>query len=84
MKNKPDSALLRPSNLSNEIKKTVPKSREPVPLREKAWYYFSIEDAVASQWTDPNIAIKFWTAGDPDSDRKCNQASSKGEPLNIY
>jgi hypothetical protein len=32
MKNKPDSALLRPSNLSNEIKKRVPKSRETIPL----------------------------------------------------
>jgi hypothetical protein len=27
MKNKPDPALLQPSNLSNEIKKRVPKSR---------------------------------------------------------
>jgi hypothetical protein len=33
MKNKPDPALLRPSNLSNEIKKRVPKSRETIPLK---------------------------------------------------
>jgi hypothetical protein len=33
IKNKPDPALLRPSNLSNEIKKRVPKSRETIPLR---------------------------------------------------
>jgi hypothetical protein len=32
MKNKPDPALLRPSNPSNEIKKRVPKSRETIPL----------------------------------------------------
>jgi hypothetical protein len=32
MKNKPDPALFRPSNLSNEIKKRAPKSRETVPL----------------------------------------------------
>jgi hypothetical protein len=32
MKNKPDPALLRPSNLSNEIKKRVPKSSETIPL----------------------------------------------------
>jgi hypothetical protein len=34
MKNKPDPALLRPSNLSNEIKKRVPKSRETIPLKK--------------------------------------------------
>jgi hypothetical protein len=33
MKNKPDPGLLRPSNLSNEIKKRVPKSRETIPLK---------------------------------------------------
>jgi hypothetical protein len=33
MKNKPAPALLRPSNLSNEIKKRVPISRETTPLR---------------------------------------------------
>jgi hypothetical protein len=33
MKNKPYPALLRPSNLSNEIKKRVPKSRETIPLK---------------------------------------------------
>jgi hypothetical protein len=33
MKNKPAPALLRPSKLSNEIKKRVPKSRETIPLR---------------------------------------------------
>jgi hypothetical protein len=32
MKNKPDPALLRPLNLSNEIKKSVPKSHETIPL----------------------------------------------------
>jgi hypothetical protein len=32
MKNKPDPALLRPSNLSNKIKK-VSKSRETIPLK---------------------------------------------------
>jgi hypothetical protein len=32
MNNKPDPALLQPSNLSNEIKKRVPKSRETIPL----------------------------------------------------
>jgi hypothetical protein len=32
MKNKPAPALLRPSNLSSEIKKRVPKSRETIPL----------------------------------------------------
>jgi hypothetical protein len=32
MKNKPDPALLRPSNLSNKIKKRAPKSRETIPL----------------------------------------------------
>jgi hypothetical protein len=32
MKNKPDPALLQPLNLSNEIKKRVPKSRETIPL----------------------------------------------------
>jgi hypothetical protein len=32
MKNKPDPALLRPSNLSNEIKKRASKSRETIPL----------------------------------------------------
>jgi hypothetical protein len=34
MKNKPYPALLRPSNLSNEIGKRVPKSRETIPLKE--------------------------------------------------
>jgi hypothetical protein len=33
MKNKPDPDLLRLSNLSKEIKKRVPKSRETIPLR---------------------------------------------------
>jgi hypothetical protein len=33
MKNKPYPALLRPSNLSNEIGKRVPKSRETIPLK---------------------------------------------------
>jgi hypothetical protein len=32
MKNKPYPALLRPSNLSNEIKKRSPESRETIPL----------------------------------------------------
>jgi hypothetical protein len=32
MKNKPYPALLRPSNLYNEIKERVPNSREPIPL----------------------------------------------------
>jgi hypothetical protein len=32
MKNKPYPALLRPSNLSNEIGKMVPKSCETIPL----------------------------------------------------
>jgi hypothetical protein len=32
MKNKPDPALLRPLNLSNQIKKRVTKSRETIPL----------------------------------------------------
>jgi hypothetical protein len=32
MKNKPYPALLRPSNLYNEIKKRVLKSRETIPL----------------------------------------------------
>jgi hypothetical protein len=32
MKNKPDPALLRSKNLSNEIKKRVPKSRETISL----------------------------------------------------
>jgi hypothetical protein len=32
MKNKPYPAQLRPSNLSNEIEKRVPKSRETIPL----------------------------------------------------
>jgi hypothetical protein len=31
IKNKPDPAPLRPSNLSNEIKKWVPKSRKTIP-----------------------------------------------------
>jgi hypothetical protein len=35
MKNKPDPALLQPSNLSNEIEKRVPKSREIIPLRDR-------------------------------------------------
>jgi hypothetical protein len=34
MKNKAYPALLRPSNLSNEIGKRVPKSRETIPLRK--------------------------------------------------
>jgi hypothetical protein len=34
MKNKPYPALLRPSNLYNEMKKMVPKSRETIPLIE--------------------------------------------------
>jgi hypothetical protein len=34
MKNKPAPALLRPSKLSNEIIKRVPKSRETIPLRD--------------------------------------------------
>jgi hypothetical protein len=33
MKNKPDPALLRPSNLSSEIKQRVPKSRETIPSK---------------------------------------------------
>jgi hypothetical protein len=33
MKNKPDPALLQPSNLSNEIIKRVPKSCETIPLK---------------------------------------------------
>jgi hypothetical protein len=32
MKNKPYPAILRPSNLSNEIKKRLPKSRETILL----------------------------------------------------
>jgi hypothetical protein len=32
IKNKPDPALLRPSDLSNEIKR-IPKSRETIPLK---------------------------------------------------
>jgi hypothetical protein len=36
MKNKPDPALLRPSNLSNEIKKRVLKSRGTIPVRNFA------------------------------------------------
>jgi hypothetical protein len=36
MKNKPYPALLRPSNLYNEIKKRVPKSRETIPLTSLA------------------------------------------------
>jgi hypothetical protein len=32
MKNKPDPALLRPTNLSNEIKKRFKKSHETIPL----------------------------------------------------
>jgi hypothetical protein len=35
MENKPDPALLRPSNLSNEIKKWVPISHETIPLTFK-------------------------------------------------
>jgi hypothetical protein len=35
MKNKPYPALLRPSNLSNEIKKRGPKSCHTIPLRCK-------------------------------------------------
>jgi hypothetical protein len=34
MKNKPAPALFRPSNLSNEIKKSEPKSRETIPVSE--------------------------------------------------
>jgi hypothetical protein len=34
MKNKPDPAPLRPSNLSNEIKKRVPTSGETISLKE--------------------------------------------------
>jgi hypothetical protein len=34
MKNKPAPALLRPSNLYNEIKKRVSKSRETIPLKD--------------------------------------------------
>jgi hypothetical protein len=41
MKNKPYPALLRPSNLSNEIGKRVPKSRETIPLKG---YYHEIFD----------------------------------------
>jgi hypothetical protein len=37
MKNKPAPALLRPLNLSNEIKKRVPKSRETIPLMSTAF-----------------------------------------------
>jgi hypothetical protein len=37
MKNKPYPALLRPSNLSNEIKKRVPKSRETIPLNSQSF-----------------------------------------------
>jgi hypothetical protein len=33
MKNKPYPALLRPSNLSNEMKKRISKSRETIPVR---------------------------------------------------
>jgi hypothetical protein len=36
MKNKPYLALLRPSNLYNEIKKRAPKSRETIPLSGRA------------------------------------------------
>jgi hypothetical protein len=32
MKNETDPALLQPSNISNEIKKRVPKSCETIPL----------------------------------------------------
>jgi hypothetical protein len=37
MKNKLYPALLRPSNLYNEIKKRIPKSRETIPLKRQ--YY---------------------------------------------
>jgi hypothetical protein len=36
MKSKAYPALLRPSNLSNEIGKRVPESRETIPLRGHA------------------------------------------------
>jgi hypothetical protein len=39
MKNKPYPALLRPSNLYNEIKKRVTKSRETIPLKEREIKY---------------------------------------------
>ena len=40
---------------------------------------YRIEEAVASQWPEPNTLVRFWTAGVPDPSRKCNQASGKGE-----
>jgi hypothetical protein len=39
MKNKPYPALLRPSNLSDEIGKRVPKSRETIPLIRYVYHY---------------------------------------------
>jgi hypothetical protein len=45
MKNKPDPALLQPLNISNEIKKRVPKSRETIPLN--------------SIWAIPKVRYKF-------------------------
>jgi hypothetical protein len=44
MKNKPVLALLRPSKLSNEIKKRVQKSRETIPLSD--YYVFPVGGVV--------------------------------------
>jgi hypothetical protein len=52
MKNKPAPALLRPSNLSNEIKKRISKSRETIPL---SWLYFGHVRGSCLLW---NIAIR--------------------------
>jgi hypothetical protein len=54
MKNKPDPALLQPSNLSNEIKKRVPKSRETIPLNINQT---QSENKSVGRSVDPKIRI---------------------------
>jgi hypothetical protein len=56
MKNKPYPALLRPSNLSNEIGKRVPKSRETIPLKGQSHEIF-----------DPRFFSANSSPGSPDS-----------------
>jgi hypothetical protein len=65
MKNKPYPALLQPSNLSNEIKKRVPKSRESLPLRHFGKLCSSASDS------DP----------DPDPYSECGSGSRKGKKI---
>jgi hypothetical protein len=51
MKNKPDQALLRSSNISNELKKRAPKFRETIPSTDGHGFSVRYENGHTGKWT---------------------------------